>query len=304
MKFRSKGKSGQILILVLLVVVVALAVGLSVASRNITNLKTSTQAEQSQRAFTAAEGGVEDVLSKLNTVANVMTQSAGTTVGNCQNVSSVQANCTLQNATSTNGVSGTVNVVASNSYTKTVDVGDVAQINLEMTPGNYYNGTFDVEWVSRNGDPTDVSLEFTFICSNNPSTTCVSANQKLTNQYGQYRVAYTNNTAISGQTGFTQCTLDTVASGYFCKTSFDFSAGSGVGNAKILRMKPFWNRTAIKVTPTGAQAANFPVQTYAITSVATTDTGVSRKVQVTRDALPQLPAVFDYVLYSGGDIIK
>ncbi len=59
-------KSGQILILVLLIVVVALAVGLSVASRNITNLRSSTQTEQSQRAFTAAEGGVEDVLSRLS----------------------------------------------------------------------------------------------------------------------------------------------------------------------------------------------------------------------------------------------
>ena len=50
-------KQGQILILVLLVVVVILAIGLSVASRNITNLRTSTQTENSQKAFSAAEGG-------------------------------------------------------------------------------------------------------------------------------------------------------------------------------------------------------------------------------------------------------
>ena len=66
-------KSGQILILVLLVVVVVLAIGLSVASRNITNLRTATQSEQSQRAFGAAEGGVEKVLSdfgyKISVVA-------------------------------------------------------------------------------------------------------------------------------------------------------------------------------------------------------------------------------------------
>src|SRR3990167_8580957 len=63
-------KSGQILILVLLVIVVVLAVGLSVASRNITNLRTATQSEQSQRAFSAAEGGVEKVLSNFAGFAN------------------------------------------------------------------------------------------------------------------------------------------------------------------------------------------------------------------------------------------
>ena len=57
-----KKKKGQVLVLVLLVVVVALAVGLSVASRNLTNLRITTQSEQSQRAFNAAEGGNEHAL--------------------------------------------------------------------------------------------------------------------------------------------------------------------------------------------------------------------------------------------------
>lgn len=42
--------------------VVALTVGLSVASRSITNLRTTTEQEQSQRAFSAAEAGIERVL--------------------------------------------------------------------------------------------------------------------------------------------------------------------------------------------------------------------------------------------------
>src|SRR3989338_6979057 len=88
-----KRKSGQILILILLIVVVALAVGLSVASRNITNLRTSTQAEHSQRALSAAEGGVEDVLSRLNYVAQYIT--TGTAVPGLVCTGSGQANCTV-----------------------------------------------------------------------------------------------------------------------------------------------------------------------------------------------------------------
>jgi len=87
-------KQGQILILVLLVVVVILAVGLSVASRNITNLRTSTQTEQSQRAFTAAEGGVEDVLSNLEAIGTAITTQGDAPAG-CSLVGSDTAECDI-----------------------------------------------------------------------------------------------------------------------------------------------------------------------------------------------------------------
>lgn len=308
LKLGMRKNDGQILILVLLVVVVALAVGLSVSARNLTNLRTSTQAEQSQRAFTAAEGGVEDVLSKLNKVANVISQPVNSSdlTGNttCTSTGTGQANCTLQNATSTNGVTGTVNVVASNIYEKTVEPGDVAQINLEG-----FAGQVDIEW-AKSGDPANVSLEFTFICdtaggSNNSCGYATSLTPIPGGaSYGQHRVAFTTDTSMGGnQSGFTQCPNynPSPATGAFgCKNSLTIPTAP---NVKILRMKPFWDRVTIRVTPR-SNSAQFPVQTFEITSIATTDTGVSRKVEVKRDALPQLPAVFDYVLFSGGDIIK
>lgn len=317
-------KEGQILILVLLVVVVALAVGLSVGARNVTNLKTSTQSEQSQRAFTAAEGGVEDVLSKINAVAKVI---GGTAVSgsNCtQNTSDAskkQADCTLQNASTTTGVSGTVNVTANSAYTKTVDLGDVAQINLEgYTPSG--GGKFTVEWGNSSEINPVPSLEFTFICVNDANTKCGATAKgtgldvtleptKLSGAYGQVRFAFSRAGETypigSTQTGFTDC--DTGSSGYTCKATFTVLAVGGVPSdaaLKILRIKPLWGKVTIKVTPVGTalQVASFPVQTYVITSVATTDTGVTRKVEVRRDALPQMPAFFDYALYSGGNITK
>jgi hypothetical protein len=55
-------QSGQILLIVVLTMVVALTVGLSIASRVVTELKLSKQNEQSQRAFQAAEAGIEQAL--------------------------------------------------------------------------------------------------------------------------------------------------------------------------------------------------------------------------------------------------
>lgn len=50
---------GQALLIVVLVMVVVLTVGLSVASRSIVNLRITSEEQQSQRAFSAAEAGIE-----------------------------------------------------------------------------------------------------------------------------------------------------------------------------------------------------------------------------------------------------
>lgn len=57
-----KAQRGQILLVVVLTMIVALTVGLSVVSRTITNLRISKQSEESQRAFQAAEAGIDKTL--------------------------------------------------------------------------------------------------------------------------------------------------------------------------------------------------------------------------------------------------
>src|SRR3982751_4984015 len=54
--------SGQALLMVLLSVGVVLTVALSVVARSITDVSTTTKDEESLRAFSAAEAGVEQVL--------------------------------------------------------------------------------------------------------------------------------------------------------------------------------------------------------------------------------------------------
>lgn len=57
-----RASSGQVIIILLLVMVVALAIGLAVVGRSITEISTSTNSENSSRAFSAAEAGMENIL--------------------------------------------------------------------------------------------------------------------------------------------------------------------------------------------------------------------------------------------------
>jgi len=277
-------KSGQILILVLLVVVVALAVGLSVASRNITNLRTSTQTEQSQRAFSAAEGGVEDILSHLKTLAdapeNVAVNDPAGKVFPVQ-VGDIQAN---------------VNVKANSTYKFTLSPGEVGQVNLSG-----YTGNVTVKWTEVNNQTEDpntnpgvkgASVELTYVCGPLvPPLTCLG-DSLAPSGYGQHREAYYGS-FIDTQTGFASSSAGDAVYRYKVEKS-------GVSNAQMLRIKPFWNKTTVEVTG----GDGFPVQTYEVESVASTEIGVTRRVKVTRTALEQLPAAFDYVLFSEGNIEK
>lgn len=60
-----KKQEGQVLLIVVLVTVVALTIGLAVISRSVTNLEVSRQSEESQRAFQAAETGVEQAIQSV-----------------------------------------------------------------------------------------------------------------------------------------------------------------------------------------------------------------------------------------------
>lgn len=52
-------QAGQVLLIVVLVTIVASTIGLSIATRSITSLKTSTEEAESQKALAAAEAGIE-----------------------------------------------------------------------------------------------------------------------------------------------------------------------------------------------------------------------------------------------------
>ena len=58
----SFGEQGQVLLIIVLVMVVALTVGLSLASRSLIQVRTTGEQAESQKAFSAAEAGIEQAL--------------------------------------------------------------------------------------------------------------------------------------------------------------------------------------------------------------------------------------------------
>ena len=277
-------KSGQILILVLLIVVVALAVGLSVASRNIVNLRTSTQTKESQRAFGAAEGGVEDVLSKLTKISSDI--KLGTSTSGCSVVGST-ATCSVPVSSD---ITASVNVKGSKVYESKVELGEVGQIDLTGLV-NPPASQVEVHWAkgsaeNSNGGPASLEIGQLYGSSSygmmrwyvpNPST---RPNETLgINTFG------TSSCPSPPSDGYTQCIRVAVTS----------------STPLALRIKPFWASTTVKVFGVGF---DLPVQTYDISSSASSNAGVTRAVQVKRTALPMMPAIFDYTMFSEGDILK
>ncbi len=73
------GQAGQILLIVVLAAVVSLTVGLSAVSRSITNTNVTTEEANSQKALSAAEAGVEQLIQQKNpaTLANELSDDSG-----------------------------------------------------------------------------------------------------------------------------------------------------------------------------------------------------------------------------------
>ncbi len=83
-------ESGQALLIIVLVMVVALTVGLSLASRSITNLRNSTDEANSQAAFSAAEAGVEQALKLGNITGTSVLSGISLNDKNNSQISNVQ----------------------------------------------------------------------------------------------------------------------------------------------------------------------------------------------------------------------
>lgn len=77
-KIQRVNNSGQALLAVVLVLVVALTVGLSAATRNITNVRLTSDEQASQRALSAAEAGIEQAI-KVPTQRGIIIGTGGVT---------------------------------------------------------------------------------------------------------------------------------------------------------------------------------------------------------------------------------
>ena len=257
---------GQILLVVVLTMIVALTVGLSVVSRTITNLRISKQSEESQRAFQAAEAGIEKTL------------ESGVSSGSPQSLGN-----SAQYKTEINNPSGNAFILNAGEIVEQ-DVGidlwlsDYPNYSNQICPSScaislHFNIT-EQSCDSGSGNNTRAGLEIV-VLSGSVSNPAV---RKYLFDPCPGRTPGADNTG--GGT-----TIDA--------TTFQHGASISVTNGLIARVIPIYNSVKVGVT----SSVNIPIQGRIIESIGESGETI-RKVQYF-SSHPQLPLeIFPYSIIS------
>lgn len=302
LEVRSSQQGGQILIVLILTLAVVALVVLAVASRSVTDIKISQTSEESARAFSAAEAGVEDA------VAQIRTNPAGI-VGKGD-----QPTLTLSNnATVTYKVEAAVSSHAFLSSTLLDSDMQIFQVlladyNNGAIGGNNYRGSSLCLFWGNGGAPSAIEASFYyqdnggvlgvkrlpidgasparagFIGSNNDASSCGS----------KTIAADQNNLGVDRTFQFAH------------KLDFTAAPPNGLGipasrSPLLIRLRLLYSAGSahyVGVSPIGG-GLTLPSQGYKIDSTGQVLAGqTTRKVQVFV-SYPALPPIFDFALFNG-----
>lgn len=265
----SYSRQGQIVLIVVLLTVLGLTVGLSLISRTVTDVRISSQVEQSGRAFSAAEAGIESAMR--------VQSSANTSTGNVQ-LGDAQAEYSVEQQ------GGTTDTIE-------FPVTSVGQTQSTWMMVHADDGSLDESGYSY---PADSPLD---VCwSGDVPAMVVSIIYKESGEYRMAKAAYDPNVSrgnnfLPADTGGLFC-----GGGYAYKKTIVPSADLGIGSGAqliLLRLTPVYMSASSAVKPT----AILPVQGRVITSVGKTSTNVTRKIQVNQ-GYQILPSLLDFTLFS------
>lgn len=285
-----KNERGQIILILVLVMTVALAIGISVIQRSLSDISTASKVEQSSRAFSAAEAGIENKLS-----------------GGSGNISFTE-----------NGENGAVAQVAGGDLIPVVPSPGTQQNALEYTalakeevahvwladPGAnlpncaasdvcYKQPNLDIYWGNSATDQTALELTLVYHESGKYNSKKLFLKQPTKSSGNNFEAA--------------TCTGGYSLAGYQCRTQLaSLPAGLMLIRARFLdntSPQPF----AVQAIPCPAAAANcrdysIPPQARILTSTGTSGS-TQRSVKLFQiDKV--VPPYFDYAIFSTGDINK
>lgn len=291
-----KSDEGQILLIVVLTMIVALTVGLSIAARVVTELKLSKQNEESQRAFQAAESGIQQTLERgisLSTIKLENNAAFSTSFKNDDGSQDGTGNGTaiiLNNGQEVDQAAG-ADVWLSNYATNPSLLfgspmgGGAGSVGITM----YWGSPNQTLCANSTGDSVAPAIEVVLLVgpSSNPS---VAKSLYEPSACGNTRIS-SSGAIISGTTnGSGTWTLKNQDFKYKADLKFN---GSDLKNGLVMKVIPIFNSSVV-----GFQSGTvFPAQGAIITSTGTSGDTV-RKV-VYYQSYPQLPLeVFPYSLLS------
>lgn len=262
------GRQGQVLLITVLVLSIAITIALSLIGRGITDVSMSRNAEESARAFSAAEAGIEEAL-KGNIITNALEYVPGVTYQSRQET-----------------IGGTTG-----EYTLPVTtVGEVASVWLvdhadtgAISEANYYQGTsLDVCWSHPSSGMPIPALQ-------------VDVYYRLAGIYMVSHSAYDPDSVNRPSNNFSDITEVNGSCGAV-QNVYRRSVVLPGGIPLLVRIRPFYSPATITVAPVGTDIP-LPKQGVEISSTGTTAGGVTRKIVVRRQ-YPWPASIFDYSIYS------
>lgn len=257
---------GQILVMALLVSVIGLTIGLSIASRSISGLQQTGTFEASNRAFSAAEAGIEQALQSLKTATPIPGTPIPTAV------------VTLTE----NKSSFSYSVAPIGFGTAAYQVDGILKddsVEVKLSGGN---GGLNLYW-NLPQDPTSIVANFIY---------------PQGGSFSSKAFALVCGSSAGNYGGFEQVTLGLYTIGsstYRCLKSF--TNADIPNNVLVLRLKVLCtgcSNVNLAAQPTGTRT--LPPQSYLVRSVGSA-ASTQRTVE-TVETLPALPAIFDYALFS------
>ncbi|MGI8420491.1 MAG: hypothetical protein ACR2LN_07685 [Candidatus Levyibacteriota bacterium] len=262
---------GQILLIVVLVMVTALTIGLSVAARTINNTRTSQEAENSEKAFSAAEAGIEQSLTNSNSVSGAFTNNTSY-------------------KTTVMTISGTEFSLNNGS---SIFKDDSTDLWLSIYPGytSPRSGNITFYW----GQPADT-------CTTSETTGTLAALElivltgtKANPQVSRYSVDPCSQRSLSNNFEFVPSGGGTIAG-----RTYSYKKTINVTSGLLIRVIPLYGSTTMGVAGCDAANANcsaLPSQGTLITSVGISDT-TQRKL-VSYRQYPKLPIeIFPYSFFA------
>lgn len=270
---KANENKGQVILILVLITVVGLIIGLSLISRSITDVRMASQVEQSNKAFSAAEAGIESAL-RQGTINQQINLSLPGATANC-NIELVGNSDTYIIPSCAADTSQTVWLVDHDSD------GNIIKSNI--LPNTQ---TFDICWGLHASSTPSVIVTLLYFDG-------VSNSYKIIKQ--AYGTNAANNFKLPDGPG-SYCNF-----GFQYRTNFDPSSFGVNNNANTiilaLRLQPLGSLTDLAVQlinpPPGIL---IPKQGKRYVCLGSTDTKVMRKIQVI-ERFQSLPAMFDYPLF-------
>lgn len=272
-------QEGQVLLISLLVLSIATTVVLSLIGRSTTDVAISNQINESSRAFSAAEAGIEESLKS--------------------------------------GVGTTTPQVLISGVTYSVSKADIGgSAGAYVFPKKISRGTTETLWLvnhNTNGTlaetPTYTAPSIDVCWSQETPVPAIVLSIVYKTAGGEYRVVKGANDPDATRTPtnkFSMVTASTGGCGVGTGTTYkqtvmfgDFAINPALDTLLMLRLQPVYSDTILAVNASGS----LPLQGAKLESTGVSGAGVTRKVVVYQQ-FRSPPAIFDSVIYSQGSFSR